>query len=336
MFRFSFCIAAVVLAAGISTSAKAGVIVENWSIDLGGATGSKTDVISGIDRILFNQAINHVMVSKGAGNSDPGAIQVGDTAVVRGAIRASGFEFDEFGGPIPNANLNGVAGAAGAWEMTAIFQANVEFVADVFGVTGFVHTGGPDTFLKLFVDEYSDPLGGDRANTFTGLGFNDGDLVAAFNDTVTGFINPFSFTSLDGSDVAVFNFDKAASAGATTGIIFDAAGNDLVANALSSPEVSPFLNGLKTNEDFFRVLPTVIVDNWSTVAGQFGPSGWASVFAGAVLPTDNNDPLNFFTLGNGAASLSIIPEPASLITWAGLSVFVAGGLIRRRRQKSSV
>ncbi len=317
-----------------SATAFGAIEISNWTINLGGVAGTNTSVFEGIDRLGFNQAINHVVVTDNDAPGSPGhgVPSPGDTGVVRGALVISGL-FDEDGvftggaQQIFTPNLNAPSGFAGGWEITAGFEANVAFLGPVGPTINFVHTGGANTFLDLYIDELDD-LVGVKANAATGDGYNDGTPVASFVDSVTGAVNPFSPSALDGSDDAIFDFVSG-----TGGILFSLDGaNDGVASGtdLVTGTVPSLLQEISTDENFDR--SGVPLAAW---ANGLNPDMWSALFPGAPLPSSNADQLNFFTLGDGSAVIAGVPEPASLLAWLGLSALGVFAGVRRRSRTTA-
>jgi hypothetical protein len=188
----------------------------------------------------------------------------------------------------------------------------------------------------LYVDEYGSAGGTLKANTATGLGYDDGDLVASFTDTAPGFFNPFNPAALggsnDGSDDAIFLFDPArfTAGGGITGVLFtvdwnnnnSADGIDLVLDPVGpAPRLLTDIdsNGNFDNDTVFTPPPT----SWGAVGGPF---------PGTIADPWVETPSDFFVEEDGSAVLTQIPEPGTFVIWGLLTALAIGsGWIRRKR-----
>lgn len=192
-------IAASCFAAG---GANASILLDNWDLTLDGAVGQGlTGTVSGIDEITFlgiAQAFNT-------------GFTVGSATQVYGALTATGYTI---GGSTGTGFPIG-GGLNGGYEMTFTFQTDgvvtglnpggctfgVDCVSQDFSHVGPTATNG---LLNIYIDSLTDGLGF-QSNIISGLGYNDGALVATFLITPTpGDGGSFNFASLDGSDDATF------------------------------------------------------------------------------------------------------------------------------------
>jgi len=341
----------------LGTSAEGSMIVDNWTLDLDGVSGTSTSTFEGIDQIGFSNGRVRVIVSKGAGNVSP-QIEPGDTAEVFWISRAVSLDnvrgpYD-VGGPVYTPLLNAPDDTPGAWEITFRYYTHAEFVPGGVGGTLFwEHTDGPDSFFEMRIDEYGAGVGDVKANITTGLGYTDGDLVLRMRDTHTGWPNVINLPTADGSDDARFlynmdgfppgvgGFDPVGK----TGVFFEfdgaddgvAEGADLVARAQSN---TVNLMDINTDSNFdlsrYNVGDWTPPTSWSAADGPFpaggGPNGdWPGP------PPSPNLPLDFVGSIDGSVELSeeIVPEPdsASMLIAALLGCGLAVS-IRRPRCKT--
>ena len=329
--HFALFLAAVGMSVALVGSANAGIQLPNWTINLGGTTGTNTSVFEGIDEAGFTSGISHVTVIKGVNPITlvPNTAlftEVGDIQRVEGVLRADTLldndgTYTGGGGPLFTPLMNAPTGTAGAFEITFRFAADALFTGiSAGGTLEYIHTGGAGTFLEMYIDEYGAGSGGSKANFLTGLGYTDGNLVASFVDSFTGIINPFNVTASDGSDDATFLFVSG-----LAGVLFGLDGLDdgLALGPDLTTGVPPILTDIDTDSNFDIVSPPSPT-MWNAAGGPFPASVVASP------PTQ----LNFFASEDGSATLSqFVPEASSMVVWFGLSA-ACGAMCYLRRRKS--
>ncbi|KKL61900.1 hypothetical protein LCGC14_2190610 [marine sediment metagenome] len=342
MRRFVLALAIVAMLGAIS---QAGIILDDWTLNLAGTDGTLTGVYEGIDELSYGSAINHVTVTKAAGNTNPW-IETGDTARTEGLIyidtlKDTNGTYTSASGP--PYGVIGVPGYGTDWEITAKFEANFRFeVVDDGGtpldptddiILSFHDAVGTDTYLEIYVDEFGAGSGGVAANPFTGLGFDDGDLILRLQDTITGESNVLSMSSGDGADDGTFLYTDALTADGffmQADVLYTADGVD---DGMVTDPPATDLYSLTLSPDFFGIVvetdENFDVSDYNPGGGTSPPSSWTTVFSGSTVVSPNTF-LNFFAQGEGSAEVGVIPEPASMVVWGLLMACLAGVALRRR------
>jgi hypothetical protein len=305
----------------------ASIRVNNWTIDLGGTSGTVTGTIEGIDEMTFGGAPVHVRVYKGAGNVGT-TPEPGDRAIVDGLVSVD--QFKDADGTYTGVGGN-IGVPAGAWEMTAAFRTLIEFTAFSGTALEFVHLGDGtlpdgitpvDTFLKLYIDEYGTNGIGSQSSPLTGSGYQDGDLILTLTDSA-GLINSFTPAPAgtnDGSDDATFLKDPFGIHKA--GVLFSVDGaDDGVASGsdLVTGPVPPGITSIDTDGNFDA--------NAATIPTLWNAQFVGNPFGGTVTGLD------FFVREDGSAVLGTVPEPASLAVWGLMGMCAVGLSWLRKRSR---
>lgn len=289
----------LLLVLGVSTSAQALVVFNDWSLNLdavgeGGVSGQ----IDHINQILFDGIAYSQTDDTNANNlPDPGEIGATD------GYLASYLYTETPGQPAPTIEPWG-------FEMTFDYSINSVGVNPATGASYEHLAAGTaisnatlqrDGILDIYID------GSPDADVNTGLGFTNGTLIAQF-EILAGVGGLFSPATLDGSDDATYKLIWA-----LDNVILDSNGNDLQ----DTIGTTAYTIGI-TDTNF---------DGDDDENNQFD-----STYGSNVWSPGTQSATNFIASLNGSSSLGVgvVPEPTTMLLF-GFGLLGIAGISRRQK-----
>eukprot|EP00828_Plagiopyla_frontata_P007623 TRINITY_DN13637_c0_g1_i1.p1 TRINITY_DN13637_c0_g1~~TRINITY_DN13637_c0_g1_i1.p1 ORF type:complete len:317 (-),score=11.38 TRINITY_DN13637_c0_g1_i1:160-1110(-) len=283
----------------ITSTASALIIFNDWSLDLGGINGladSDAYLYADVDQIGFTGIVHSTTtIPSGSGNSEGYlyATNMIGASNSNSGLNQEDFNYDDDGNPsTPKITLDG-------FEMTFSFSVDSQLISpsawthtgtgDVTG-SGTAKDGTPTDLrsLNIYIDNLNDGSG-QRADLDTGLGFDDGTLIATFQ-VLAGDGGSFDTTQLDGHDDATF-----ALVWAETGV-FSYQGQDLSEWILGGSQITIGITDSNYDAD---------PDKNDTLDTQKG----TNVF---TIPTTQTL-YDFVATEDGSASFGAVPEPTTML-----------------------
>ncbi|WP_320041061.1 PEP-CTERM sorting domain-containing protein [uncultured Desulfobacter sp.] len=299
MKRLFTLVLSMLLLLGVSTSAQALVIFNDWSLNLdtvgeAGLTGQ----VDNINQILFD-GIAYSQTNDTNGDGIPGIGEIGATD----GLLASYMYTETPGSPAPTTESWG-------FEMTFTYSMNSVGIDPATG-SNYEHLAagttlsGSDAYLQrdgmlyVYIDASAD------ADTTDGSGFSDGTLIAKFA-LVAGVGGQFSTVTMDGHDDATYEL-----VWALDNVLLDSYGNDLQ-------------DSIGTDAASITITDTNF-DGDDDANGMYD-STYGSWNPGTQSSTNFIASLN----GSGGMGGSAVPEPATILLF-GFGLLGVAGISRRKK-----
>lgn len=285
----------------ITSTASAYFIFNDWTLDVGGIDGlvdSDGYLYSDVDQIGFTGAAHSVT------DPDTGA------GYTEGILYAT----DMIGASNPTSGLNQTqfvydAEILSGFEMTFEFMVESQITATFPDGYAFEHTGlgdiGTGVSMNVYIDNLNDGSGLE-ADRDTGLGFDDGQLVATFQ-VLPGDGGIYTTSTMDGSDDATFALVWAEAG------VFSFMGQDLADWVLGGGLATIALTDSNYDADD---------DNNGIQDSTYGQDIW-------TIP-DVQDAFNQVVSEDGSASLGVVPEPTTMFLF-GFGLLGIASVSRRKK-----
>ena len=311
MKKFLRILAILCMSLFITSSASATIILNNWTLDVGGIDGlidSDGYLYTDVDQIGFTGAAHSVTnFGTGAGFTE-GIIYATDMIGASNPTDGLGQTQFVYGGNI----LDG-------FEMTFEFKVESQVTAATADFFSWTHTGVGDVAgsatdnsgnirdlasLNIYIDNLNDGSGL-QSDRDTGLGFDDGALIATFQ-VLPGDGGIYNNATSDGSDDATFEL-----LWAETGV-FSYLGQDLSEWTSGGSPVTLAITDSNFDGD----------DNDNGVLDStYGNNYW-------TVPA-NQTPFNYVASEDGSASVGYVPEPTTLLLF-GFGLLGMASVSRRK------